>query len=127
MSERESYGKELILDLAECDPATFNRASIRRFCEELCRQIDMEPADLHFWDDVGVPEDEQQTEPHLKGTSAVQFITTSNITIHTLDILRTVYVNLFSCKAFDESVAISLAAGWFKGTVIQSHVVRRLR
>jgi hypothetical protein len=37
---------------------------IERFCEELCELIDMERCDLHFWDDVGVAKDEQQTGPN---------------------------------------------------------------
>ena len=35
------YGKELILDLHECEPATFNRDSIGLFFSELCDLIDL--------------------------------------------------------------------------------------
>ena len=73
----------------------------------------MERCDLHFWDDVGVSEDEQQTDPKTKGTSAVQFILTSTIVIHTLDLMNTVYVNIFSCKQFDPDVAAKFTAEWF--------------
>ena len=58
----------------------------------------MEKCEVHFWDDVGVPLEEQQTLPNTKGTSAVCFILTSTIVVHTLDLLRAVYVNIFSCK-----------------------------
>src|SRR6185437_13976833 len=95
------YGKELIIDLHDCDSSTFNRNSLKQFFVQLSRLIDMKRAKLTWWDDYNVPLEECQTEPHLKGTSAVQFIMTSNITIHTLDILRAVYINLFSCKEFD--------------------------
>ena len=127
MIDRNTYGKELIIDMAECDVSKFNRTDISWFFDELCRRIDMEPADVHFWDDVGVAEDERQTEPHLKGTSAIQFITTSNITIHALDLLGNVYVNVFSCKDFEEQVAVDVALELFSGTVMQTQIVWRYR
>lgn len=108
-----AYGLELIIDLHECDEARFNRQSIARFCAELCDLIDMEPCDLHFWDDLGVPEEEQQTNPKTKGTSAVQFILSSTIVIHTLELMRAAYVNIFSCKEFDTDEAERFTATWF--------------
>lgn len=111
----DSYGKELILDLKDCDPQLFTRNSIRLFLSDLCEEIGMEACDLHFWDDLDTPEGEKETEPHLVGTSAIQFIKTSNITIHTLDILKTVYLNVFSCKDFDDDVAAKFAEEWFNG------------
>ncbi len=108
-----SYGKELIIDLKDCDVSKFTREAIGRYMVELCALIDMERSDLHFWDDVGVPEDEQETEPHLKGTSAIQFITTSNITIHTLDLVGEVYVNIFSCKEFSVEAAAHFTFKFF--------------
>lgn len=107
------YGVELVLDLHGCDPTTFNRVSIDRFFTELCDLIDMERCVVHFWDDVGVPEEEQQTLPHTKGTSAVCFILTSSIVIHTLDLLEAVYLNIFSCKPFDPNTATAFAKKWF--------------
>ena len=119
------YGKELILDLHNCDPATFNRKSIKQYFVELCNLIDMERCKLNWWDDHGVHPNEQQTQPHLKGTTAVQFIITSNIVIHTLDLMGLVYVNIFSCKDFDADIASKFSADWFKGKVINSHLIER--
>ncbi len=119
------YGKELILDLHNCDASTFNRKSIRRFFTELCDLIDMEQCRLCWWDDHGVPPEEQEHEPHLKGTSAIQFIKTSNIVIHTLDILENVYLNIFSCKEFDAEMAEKFTEKWFKGKIVSSHIIER--
>ena len=119
------YGKELILDVHNCDSTTFTRKSIRKYFKELCVLIDMERCDLHWWDDYGLPPEECQTEPHLKGTSAVQFILTSNITIHTLDLLGNVYVNIFSCKDFDAKKAKRFTHEFFGGKIIQSILVVR--
>lgn len=125
VTSKKAYGQELILDLHECDPSRFTRSSIRKFCAELCELIDMERCDLHFWDDVGVPMEEQQTDPKTKGTSAVQFILTSTIVIHTLDLMEAVYVNIFSCKDFDADEAAVFAAKWFASTEWTSQVVTR--
>jgi len=122
---RNDYGKELILDLHNCNPEKFTRESIGDYFVELCDLIDMQRADLHWWDDLDLPEEERETEPHLKGTSAIQFITTSNITIHTLDILKNVYLNIFSCKNFDTDVAKNFSEKWFEGQAVTNQVVVR--
>ena len=122
----EHYGKELIMDLHDCDPKTFGRRSLKKYFKELCELIDMKRCDLHFWDDVGVPKKYRQTEAHTKGTTAIQFILTSNVTIHTLDELENVYVNIFTCKDFVPGDAIKFTKKWFKGTVAKHIVIDRL-
>ncbi|MCA9363584.1 S-adenosylmethionine decarboxylase [Candidatus Kaiserbacteria bacterium] len=124
--DSRKYGIELVMDLHNCDPDTFTREKIGQYFVELCDLIDMQRADLHWWDDLDLPDEERETEPHLKGTSAIQFITTSNITIHTLDLLKAVYVNLFSCKSFDPEVAKKFTENWFKGEIVNSHVIDRI-
>ena len=121
----ESYGQELILDLHGCETSRFSREEIEKFFVEVCEVIEMERCDLHFWDDVGVPEDEQQVDPKTKGTSAVQFILTSTIVIHTLVLVKAVYVNIFSCKDFDAKVAAQFAARWFDAKEWTFHVIMR--
>ncbi len=120
------YGKELIIDLHNCDAKRFNRKSLRKYFIQLSDLIDMKRAKLTWWDDYNVPIEERQTEPHLKGTSAVQFIMTSNITIHTLDLLGAVYINLFSCKEFDAEIVKKFSAEWFKGKIVSSYEINRI-
>lgn len=122
----KAYGKELIIDLHNCDAAMFNRKSIKKYFIELCDLIDMERCKLSWWDDHGVPEEEQQTEAHLKGITAVQFILTSNIVIHTLELLGNVYINIFSCKDFDSDEAMDFTEKWFKGKIVSSHEIERI-
>ncbi len=119
------YGKELILDIHNCNPSTFNRKSIRNFFKELCELIEMERCKLCWWDDYGVPPEEQETEPHIKGTTAIQFIKTSNIIIHTLDLMKNVYLNVFSCKDFDANTVKRFSEKWFEGKIIKSHLIER--
>lgn len=120
------YGKELVLDMHDCDPSLFTRGSIRSYFKQLCQMIEMRGEDQHFWDDYSLPLEERQTEPRLKGTTAIQFMLTSNITIHTLDILRSVYINIFSCKEFDMRRASDFTASFFRAGEMSSRVLDRI-
>lgn len=120
------YGYELILDLHGCDNSRFNRKSFRQFFKKLCTAIDMKQCKLVFWDDTDVPVEDRQTSPHTKGTSAVQFILTSSIVIHALDMLDAVYMNIFSCKVFDPVTAQRLAKEWFAAAECRRHFIVRI-
>lgn len=122
----KNYGKELILDLHYCDPKRFNRKMLKRYFIELCDLIDMKRCELFWWDDHGVAPNERQTLPHLKGTSAVQFIMTSNITIHTLDIMERAYINIFSCKDFNSNVAKKFSEKYFRGKSVNTKTIVRV-
>jgi len=121
-----SYGKELILDLHECDVKTFTRESIQQYFDELCELIDMTQCEMHFWDDENVAEEDKQTSPHTTGISAIQFILTSNITIHTLTKLGNAYINVFSCKDFKSHDAAEFTRKWFKGDIVHCDTIDRL-
>jgi len=121
------YGQELIIDLHDANPQKFSRESIRDFCEEMCFDIlDVSPEVLHFWDDEGLPEDQKQTDPKKKGTTAIQFLLTSNITIHTLDTLKAVYINVFVCREFDSEGCFHFAREFFEARVAQVKLIDRL-
>ena len=122
----KNYGKEVILDLHDCDSSKFNRKEIREYFIEICDLLDMRRAKLSWWDDYRVPLEKRQTKPHLKGTSAVQFILTSNITIHTLDILKRVYLNIFSCKDFDANLIKKFSEKYFEGKTVNFKTIKRI-
>jgi S-adenosylmethionine/arginine decarboxylase-like enzyme len=123
---QEIYGFELIMDLHGCDVGKFTRTSLDAYFEKLCKAIDMQKCERYWWDDLGVPEEERQTSPHTKGTSAVQFILTSTIVVHTLDDLKAVYVNIFSCKSFDKAVAEQITREWFGAKQCRTHFIERI-
>ncbi len=120
------YGLELIMDLKGCDISTFTRESIGNYFNEICELIDMQQGDRHFWDDEGLPPEECQTNPKTCGVSAVQFILTSTIVVHTLTKLGDVYVNIFSCKEFDVKVAECFTRRWFSAKTCHSNTIGRL-
>ena len=119
------YGVELLLDLIECDVSKFSRKQLKIYFARLCELIGMEAHAQYFWDDFRVPEDERQTDPGTKGTTAIQFILTSNITVHALDLLGVAFVNIFSCKDYDTKVAEEFTVGFFGAKVENSTVVER--
>jgi len=128
--ERDSevaYGKELIVDLYGCDAGKFTRASIRAFWLRLCELTKMQPEDFHFWDYEGFPEEKAAAPVHLVGTSGIQFITTSNITIHTIDLVEECLINLFTCKEFRRHEAQAFMVNWFKAKRVDSVCILRGR
>ena len=122
----EPYGEELILDLHNCDITKFTRPDIERFCTALCELIDMEPCELHFWDDLGVPNKEQQTHPKTSGTSAVQFIPDeyNSDTYARLDEIC-LCEHLFVQEIRHRRGGDKFTAKWFGAADWTSHVVTR--
>ncbi len=119
------YGVELLLDLGGCDVSRFTRKHIKSYFRELCELIDMEAHAQHFWDDFRVAPELRQTDPKTKGTSAVQFILTSNITIHTLDLLEAAFIDVFSCKEYDTKLAEDFTVRFFGAKAHKSTIVER--
>ncbi len=126
-SQRDmNYGQELIMDLHGCNPTTYDtREKIEAFFVELCERIGVEAAQLNWWDYAGRPREYAKADPRWKGTSAVQFILTSSIVIHTLDELRCVYLNVFSCDTFDGDEVLEFALQTFGGHLVQKHDLER--
>ncbi len=119
ISRRGSYGYTMSLDLIKCNPSTFTRQNISNFLKELCKQINMQCEDLHFWDYLD-PEEKAKAPPHLKGTSAVQFIKTSTIVIHTLDDFKEIYLDIFSCRLFSQDVVERIVIQFFNGKIVRT-------
>jgi S-adenosylmethionine/arginine decarboxylase-like enzyme len=98
------YGWELILDLFNCHKKATVEYVLKYF-EYVCPLLRMKPYKVYFWsaDELpteGVPE-------IVRGMSAVQFILTSSITVHTSDPYRMVLLNIHSCQRFDPHTAIN--------------------
>ncbi len=119
------YGIELILDMNGCNVTKFNRRDIQSYCLQLCELIDIKPEDLYFWDDYRLPKWKRQTNPKTKGTTAIQFILTSNITIHTLDLLGIVFLNIFSCKDYDTKLTEDFSVKFFEAKEYKSTIIER--
>jgi len=126
MSNKETYGQELILDIHNCDVSRFNRKNIKRYLQELCDMMYMQRADLHWWDYKGLQHEYEEAPDHLKGTSCVQFIQTSSIVIHSLDVLKKMFINIFSCKNFDSDMVAKFTECYFDGEIVNRNEIERL-
>ncbi len=119
MTRKKFYGKELILDLHNCDTNLFTKKHIRKFIITLCDFIDMKRyGKPMFWKDTS-------NIFHLKGISAMQFIVTSDIVIHTLDIPKAVLINIFSCKDFDTRKTTDFSKKFWKAKKIMAREINR--
>lgn len=114
------YGTELILDIHDCRKIYQHnqRREISEFCAKLTKLLKMEDELLVFWDYDGDKKGYRNAPPHLKGTTAVQFIKTSNITVHYLVDLQRVYLNVFSCKRFDSLKATEFCLRFWGGVAV---------
>ena len=108
MSAKKPWGQHLILDLAGCNENIRKQAAIRAFVRELVAAIDMvaygEPVIQHFAEHV----------PAAAGYSMVQLIETSAVTGHFSDKNRDAYLDIFSCKPFDNDKAIAVTDKHFE-------------
>ncbi len=122
-----TYAKHLILDLFECDTSVNDPEHIEQFFIGLCDRINMERAiDPETKENLTMYWSEgPECEPHIVGTSGVQFIRTSNIVVHTLTELETVYIDIFSCKDFESQDAVRFASAFFGGRIKNSITLER--
>ncbi len=107
------WGQHLILDLSGCPKEKIgNGDNILAWVKELVPAIDMvaygEPILEHF----ATHKDE------TAGYSLVQLIETSNIAAHFAENIGQVYIDIFSCKEFDEEMATEVCQKYFGPTKI---------
>lgn len=121
----KSYGKELIIDMHDCDISKFNRKDIKYYFIVICEALKMERCKLCWWDDKWIPWFWKETEPHIKGTTAIQFIRTSDIRIHALELQKAIRINIFSCKEFEPRIVEYYTEQMFRGKIVSRHFIDR--
>jgi S-adenosylmethionine/arginine decarboxylase-like enzyme len=93
------WGYHLILDCHACHvPSIQSKENVYNWITGLVRAIDMEP--------IGEPRIEYTAAefPDKAGFTAIQVIVTSSIVAHFVDSTGDVYIDVFSCKPFDNDV-----------------------
>ncbi len=115
-----NYGMELIADIRGCDFSGLTQKTLGDFLIALVEHVKMvrhgEP--LMWEDHSGIP--------HLDGISAIQFIETSNVVCHALNLTSTMYLNLFSCREFDPESALKFTMEYWKATDENHTVIARV-
>src|SRR3989338_8101822 len=102
------WGKSALIDMHGCNEKVDKPEEIRKFVDELCKNINMKRhGELHI-DKFG--------DGDLEGHSFMQFIETSSITGHFDDKkgkTNRAFIDIFSCKNFDEKKASEFCKDFF--------------
>lgn len=108
----QPWGASVCVDVYECQPERIRDAAmIRRYVDELVELIDMRKfGPCHV---VNFGEDER-----VAGFSMFQLIETSCISGHFANQSNTAYIDIFSCKPFDATVAASFTQQFFGGAQV---------
>jgi len=100
------WGWSTSVDLKGCSEKIKNKADLKDYCYQVCNLIDMKRFGLcqvyHFGTD------------NKAGYSLLQLIETSNITGHFCDQDMAGYIDIFSCKPYDERVMAEFTKDFFK-------------
>jgi len=115
--KKSSWGKSLHIDLFGCEQKTFRKNSLKKFCRLLCDEIGMKPH--------GVARVKRFGQGKLRGNSALQFIKTSSIAIHTDDFQKRAFIDIFSCKDFNELSAKAFSKKYFLAKKSKASILMR--
>lgn len=114
------WGHHLVLDLTGCDPERLkDKKHIERWCWNLVQDIRMMP--------YGPPVIEHFAKDNYDaaGYTLVQLIETSAITAHFAENIGKAYIDIFSCKEFDEKTAVFVCQKAFRPTVTSKKSLKR--
>ena len=115
----EYWGISSSIDLYECDLALMQNADvIREFVKILCNRIKMkrygETQVVYFGED-----------PRVTGFSMTQLIETSLISAHFADASCAIYLDVFSCAAYEPKEVAEFAKEYFKAASYTLNVTYR--
>ena len=112
------WGYHLILNGRNCIPTSIRSAQhIGVFTSTLVNQIDMVP--------YGKPEIVMFGTGNKKGFTLVQLIETSNICAHFVEESDDMYLDVFSCKPFDEKVVKKVVDDFFSPATMDTKLILR--
>jgi S-adenosylmethionine/arginine decarboxylase-like enzyme len=112
------WGYHLMLDCSGCvNSAISDYDTIYDFTKQLVKDIDMvaygEPQIVHFG------------TGNKAGYTLVQLIETSNISAHFVEENNTMYLDVFSCKEYDDRIVIELVEKYFGAKYIRPNFLTR--
>lgn len=111
------YGKHLLFDCSGCSREVTSIPFMTALLIQLAEIIEMEtfgPAQVYRFG-----------EGNDTGLSGVQLITTSLISFHTNDLTADLYLDVFSCKWFDEEIVAAFIEEKLSPRNINSTVILR--
>lgn len=111
------FGYHLMLDCSGCEGID-SRENIYNFIKDFVPTIKMEAHGEPVIEYL-LPGDPKQ------GFSLMQLITTSNICGHFMELDGTAYIDIFSCKDFDLTVAQEVVKKYFKPKRVRVNFITR--
>jgi S-adenosylmethionine/arginine decarboxylase-like enzyme len=112
------WGYHLMLDCSGCShTAITDYHTIWAFTKKLVKDIDMVA--------YGDPQIVKFGEGDKTGYTLVQLIETSNICAHFVDVDDTAYIDVFSCKPYDDQVVEDLVIEFFGPARIRKNFITR--
>ena len=113
------YGKHFLGSFKNCDDKIRFLPPIIDFIKKLVNLIDMDP--------VGEPiaHHIDKDRGNIAGFTVVQIIHTSTITFHTYDEAKDLYLDIFSCKDFDENLVLKFAREYFMPEEVSHQTIYR--
>jgi S-adenosylmethionine/arginine decarboxylase-like enzyme len=117
--DTKAWGLSTSVDLYGCNPETIRDASaIKRYVNELCELIEMK----RFGETqiVNFGEDEK-----VAGFSLTQLIETSLVSGHFANHSNNAYIDIFSCKYYEPSVAVEFTKKFFEAKDVKMHYILR--
>jgi S-adenosylmethionine/arginine decarboxylase-like enzyme len=117
---KKPHGKELILDLYDCDPKIVrSKIKILEYVDKICKLIKMKKYGKAVIKKFG------ENTAFGKGYSFFQFIEESSISGHFLEKESIAFLNIFSCKFFDEKRVIDFTKKFFKSQKVKKKSLLR--
>lgn len=111
------YGQHMMVTALGCNEAILSIEKLYEFLQQLADDIDM----VRF----GPPIVARFGKGHETGCSGVQLIETSQISFHSNDNHRDMYLDVFSCKTFTEATVYGVLEQYFSPSSITSEMVYR--
>lgn len=117
--ESEAWGLLTSIDLFGCDPeAIRDENKIKNYIFKLCELIDMK----RFGEIVIV---RFGADPKVQGYSVVQLIETSCVSGHFSEESNSAYIDIFSCKFYEQKEAVEFTKQFFKAKGASYNVLLR--
>lgn len=114
------YGKELILDLYDCNPKIIrSRRKLLEYINQICNLIKMKKYGKTVVERFGLGKD------FTAGYSLVQLIESSLISGHFSELWNRAFINIFSCKAFNNRTAVNFTKNFFQAKRIRKRTLIR--
>jgi len=112
------WGFHTIMDCAGCNhKAITDYDNVYNFAKHLVTAIDMVP--------YGEPQIVNFGTGDKAGFTLVQLIETSNITAHFVNENDEIYLDVFSCKPYDESIIEELVVRYFNAKTVRRAFIQR--